>query len=193
MPDRNQSEEQLSAALRELAGSSRQGASPQLGLMLKDSFRRHYARRRRMFRLRIAALTVCMITLGLAFWLRLPSLKSKANGPVVVHMIPPEQVQPPAQISILGKGHPVASGKVFPHSNSSTATNEFVALPSFAMVSAGDELRVVRLEIPAEDLRLMGAPVTEEIANRRVTADFVVGHDGTPYAMRLVNFKENHP
>ena len=54
------------------------------------------------------------------------------------------------------------------------------------MIPAGDELRVVRLEMPGEDLRLVGAAVTEEIARRRVTADFVVGHDGTPYAVRLV-------
>ena len=54
------------------------------------------------------------------------------------------------------------------------------------MIPAGDELRVVRLEMPGEDLRLVGAPVMEKLAGRHVTADFVVGHDGTPYAFRLV-------
>jgi len=62
----------------------------------------------------------------------------------------------------------------------------FWALPSFDLIPSGDQLRVIRVQLRGEDLRLVGAPVTEEIAWHRVTADFVVGHDGTPYAVKLV-------
>jgi hypothetical protein len=64
--------------------------------------------------------------------------------------------------------------------------NDFVALPSSDQAVRGEELRVIRLELTGRALRLVGAPVSEEIADRRVLADFVVGQDGTPYAVRLV-------
>jgi hypothetical protein len=38
----------------------------------------------------------------------------------------------------------------------------------------------------SEDLRMLGAPVTEDVMRRHVTADLVLGHDGTPYAVRIV-------
>ena len=49
-----------------------------------------------------------------------------------------------------------------------------------------DELRVVRVQLPASALWQMGAPLNSDTANRRMLADFVVGQDGTPYAVRLV-------
>jgi len=191
-----QPEERLSARLRELAASSRQGASPELGPMLKDCFRHHHARRRRVLRLRLAMFAVCVLTLALAF-LRTSARKNSEAQTAVVHTISPEEVSMPPQASVLRMSRPIAHAKPSLPGNPSVATNTFVALPSFVMVTAGNELRVVRLEMPGEDLQLVGVPVTEEIARRRVTADFVVGHDGTPYAMRLVNTgvdpKENHP
>ena len=48
------------------------------------------------------------------------------------------------------------------------------------------ELQVVRLELSGADLRLMGAPVGEDLSDRRLLADIVVGNDGTPYAVRIV-------
>jgi hypothetical protein len=191
----NQREERLAAALRELAAVSRQGASPELELMLKDSFRRHHARRR-VLRLRVATFAICVLALGLSFLLRF-AWNNNAVQPAVVRTIPPEEVSAPPQASVFRMSRPIVRARPGPRSNRSAVTNAFVALPSFAMVPAGDELRVIRLEMPGADLRLVGAPVGEEIAGRRVTADFVVGHDGTPYAMRLVNTsfdsKENHP
>jgi hypothetical protein len=191
MAGRNQTEERLSAALKELAASSRQGASPELGPMLKDSFRRHHIRRRRALRLRLATFAVCVLALALSLLLK-SAWKSNPVQPAVVHTIPPQEVSAPPQVSVLRMGRPLAHARPSLPGKPSRGTNAFVALPSFVMFTAGDELRVVRLEMPAEDLQLVGARVTEEIAKSRVTADFVVGHDGTPYAMRLVKSKENH-
>jgi hypothetical protein len=196
MAGRNQTEERLSAVLRELAASARQGASPELGPRLKDSFRRHHIRRRRALRLRLATLAVCVLALALSLLLR-SAWKNNQVQTAVVHTIPPEEVPVAPQVSVSRMGRPVAHARPSVPGNPSQGTNAFVALPSFVMVTTGDELRVVRVEMLGEDLQLVGAHVPEEIARRRVTADFVVGHDGTPYAMRLVNTgfdsKEKHP
>jgi hypothetical protein len=185
---RNQPEEKLSAALRELAASSRQGASPELGLMLKGAFRTHHARRRRMQRMRVAILCICVAGLASLLLLRKPVVKNMPDQ-AAVHTIPPQEVSYPADTSVARTTQAVLPRKISPNRNTPTAASAFVALPSFDMVSAADELRVVRLEMPGADLRLVGAPVTEKIARGRVTADFLVGHDGTPYAVRLVQSK----
>ncbi len=62
----------------------------------------------------------------------------------------------------------------------------FLPLPTYDPVGAKDELQIIRVEMPIQDLRLVGAPVGADVPNRLVRADFVVGHDGTPYAVRLV-------
>jgi hypothetical protein len=184
-PKMNQPEERLSAALRELAASSRQSASPELGLVLNDAFRRHHTHRRRMLRMRTAILCICMASLAGSLLLKRPALK---NGETVVHTIPPQEVTYTAESSSARNTMPLPPRRRSPN-RTATQTNGFVALPSFAMLPAGDELRVVRLEMPREYLRLVGGLEMEKLAGRRVTADFVVGHDGTPYAMRLVQSK----
>jgi len=182
----NQSEERLTAALRDLAAASKHGASPEIGLMLQDAFRRHHLRRRRVFRLRVAVVSICFAALASSFLLWKPAVKKAVvvqNGPVVA--IPAQPAAHVEATSNSGTPSPVRARRTSRRKNT-PAANTFVALPSFDLIPAGDQFRVVRLEMPGEDLRLVGAHVTEEIARRRVTADFVVGHDGTPYAVRLV-------
>jgi hypothetical protein len=66
------------------------------------------------------------------------------------------------------------------------ATDRFVALPTFDFAIPIDHLEIVRVDLPGRDLRLVGFPVSEEIADRRVVADVLLAQDGTPYALRLV-------
>jgi hypothetical protein len=141
----NQSEEKLSAALRELAASSRQGASPELSAMLKDTFRRHHARRRRMVRMRVAILGVCLVALAAAFLLSRPLLKDRPQ--IALHTIPPQEVHQPEDISASVTDRPAPFRRVSPKRAAAITNNAFVALPSIDMIPAGDELRVVRLEI----------------------------------------------
>jgi hypothetical protein len=47
-------------------------------------------------------------------------------------------------------------------------------------------LEMVRLDLPGRALQLVGFPVSEEIAERRVLADVLLAQDGTPFALRLV-------
>ena len=187
-PKMNQSDERLSAGLRELAAASGQGASAEAGLMLKEVFRRHHARRKRALRVRAAIICICVAGLAASFLLRRPSPAINSGDVEAVRTIPPERISYPEGIiaAETATRRSVSPQRIFAHQNALSATGGFVALPAGAMVPPGDELRVVRLEMRGEDLRLVGAPVSEEIATRRITADFVVGHDGTPYAMRLV-------
>jgi hypothetical protein len=185
----NEPEERLAAALQELAASSRQGASSELGLLLKDSFRRHHARHRRLLRVRIGLLSACVMAAGILVLLWASLLKNKSGETAGVHTIPPQELVDPPEVSVSRMKPPATRRRVPASANAVSASNTFVALPSLDVVPPGDELRVVRLEMPGEDLRLIGAPITEEIVRRRVTADFVIGHDGTPYAMRLVRSK----
>jgi hypothetical protein len=189
---RNQPEERLSAALRELAESSSQGASPELGLVLKDAFRRHHHRRKRMQRIGIGIVCISLAGLAAVLWPRktqTPTQSPLKPQETVVHAILPQQPSRPANVQAPGGRRHVSPRKTSSPRPSPAAAEAFVALPALAMRPADDELRVVRLEMSGEDLRLVGAPVTEKIARHRVTADFVVGPDGTPYAVRLVQSK----
>jgi|SRR5882762_7835034 len=64
--------------------------------------------------------------------------------------------------------------------------DEFFALPSYHPTMPTNEWQIVRLELTGAELSMVGAPVTEEFAQCRVRADFLVGRDGTPYGVRLV-------
>jgi hypothetical protein len=66
------------------------------------------------------------------------------------------------------------------------AADRFVALPTFDFAIPIDHLEIVRVNLPGRDLQLVGFPVSEEIADRRVVADVLLAQDGTPYALRLV-------
>lgn len=179
-----QGRDKLEVALHELAASTRQGASPELELALKNAFRRHHVRRRRIVMTRVAILCLCFATLAASFLIRRSPQRN--SGQAEVRVIPSEEVHYPAPSSTAKTILPAPIRRASENRSASRLATAFVPLPSLEMVTAGDELRVVRLEMPGEDLRLLGAPVTEEIASRRVTADFVVGRDGTAYAVRLV-------
>src|SRR5215471_14567032 len=69
----NQSEERLSSALRELASYSKQCASAELGMALKDAFRRHHAQRRRAVRIRVTLLCACVAALAGSLLFRKPT------------------------------------------------------------------------------------------------------------------------
>jgi len=70
--------------------------------------------------------------------------------------------------------------------NPEPADDEFFALPYYDPAMTASDWQIVRLELTGAELRMVGAPVTEELADRRVRADFLIGRDGTPYGVRLV-------
>ncbi len=70
--------------------------------------------------------------------------------------------------------------------------NSFVALPMLDPAVPPGQSRLVRMEMPGSALQLIGYPITEDLLERRVVADVLVGQDGVPYAVRLVRTEVTH-
>jgi hypothetical protein len=72
------------------------------------------------------------------------------------------------------------------------AAGDFIALPSFdSAVPLGDS-RMLRVDLPGSALQLIGYPIDGQLLDRRIVADVLVGQDGLPYAVRLVNAPNLH-
>ena len=182
----------LSDALRGLAASSPQGAPGEVGAGLATAFRRHHARRRLIRRVSIGA-----IAAGLAVVVGLISMGSRSAHQTPAKVIVQEQPSGvPAkapEASTIAKAVPTPTRPAAKHvkpkaANSSLASSgrQFLALPGYDPAVPADELRVVRVQVPASALWQMGAPVNPDSGARKFMADFVVSQDGTPYAVRLV-------
>jgi hypothetical protein len=157
--DPSRSEELVTAALRELARSSPQSVSPESKAALARTFRRHHQRRRAV---RVAAMVAAILAVtGASLWLHRAIRESARTRP--------------------------APGTSFVAQQVSAGVEVFVALPSFTFETPGEELRVVRVEMPVSSLRVLGARVNDELSTRRIVADLLVGTDGTPYAFRIIS------
>jgi len=186
MREINQSDVKLSEVLRRVAAAADHDAPAALGDSLMHRFRRHHARRRRI---RLGAMTVVAVTVLVA--VIVSARPAAVRGPqispqnVAGHKPAPpiRSVQPSASSS--GK-RTQARRKRDSHRAPAADFNGFLALNSYDPSMTIGQLQIVRLELPGADLRLVGAPISEDLARRRVLADFVVGQDGTPYAVRLV-------
>lgn len=183
------SEIRLRRALRSLSGSSPADAPREIGDALAGAFRRHHARRRAVRRMATAA-AIFSVLLTTAIWLMSkhrvqPTL---AKAPVRAAVAPAFNTAP---IPVATASGPQPRSQRFRSATVkrpkvSTPPNDFVALPSSDQAVQGEDLRVIRLALTGRALRIVGAPVSEEIEDSRLLADFVVGQDGTPYAVRLV-------
>jgi hypothetical protein len=189
-PQRKQPEERLSEALRSLGHGAEQNAPPEIYSVLVGAFRSHHIRRRRVQRMRIVLVSAAclIITVALVRAIKGPMHGSQPNaGNAPVHLIPPQDMESPDQEAASQTSLRESARHNAPERASRVATVEdFVALPSYDPTIAAEGLRIIRLEGRGSDLRLAGAPVSEELSERRVVADFMVGHDGTPYAVRFV-------
>jgi len=182
-PEPAKSDIRLTGALRAMAAAAPAEAPRELGDALTKAFRRHYARRRAM---RTSAIAVAILAALLS-----------AGRLLVQKPISTVHVKSPG-MSPGGTPSPVTTSGAFPATprarnlkshRRSAPPHDFVVLSSFNQADTDEDLRVVRLELTGRALRLAGAPVSEEIADRHMLADFVVGQDGTPYAVRLVSRK----
>ena len=187
-PMRSQSDDQLSKALRQLAANSSQAALPEVGIELAAAFRRHHARRRLVRMVRIATLAACLVLAAL-LWMRRPSHPplNVANVSATSAKVPGNASEATVVTSVAPKQTPSVAKRVSAKRPIRPAADrQFVALPAYDPRIPLDELRVLRVQIPASALWQMGAPLNSDTANRRMLADFVVGQDGTPYAVRLL-------
>ena len=181
--------DRLSAALRRLGAIAPRSVTPAVGDMLKDEFRRHHIRRRRERNARmLLAACLAAASVGTMFILRpRPSITVATHEPL--------QTTLPSQANISIRPVQPKTTQLRPvksrashrtRKDPASADDRFVALPTFDPAIPIDRLEMVRVDLPGRELRLVGFPVSEEIADRRVIADVVLAQDGTPYALRLV-------
>lgn len=181
-PIRNPSEALLSAALHRLASGSPQNAPAELGADLAQAFRHHHRRRRQVRMVAMTSLAACLALVMVLLAAHKPAIRQ--TSPVAQQEVP---VTVPAPSQTPSQDHPQQTGQTRPQTVTSSADeNAFVPLDTYDPAMAPSELAVVRLELSGADLRLMGAPVAEDLSERRLLADIVVGNDGTPYAVRIV-------
>ena len=62
----------------------------------------------------------------------------------------------------------------------------FVELPSADGAAASEDQTIVRVSLPPSALASFGLPVSADARDTNVLADFVLGEDGMPRAVRLV-------
>jgi hypothetical protein len=190
-PLREPSEALLSAALHRLAKGSAQSAPEELGTILARSFRQHHARHRHMRIAGWSALAACLI-LAAVLALKFADVRGNSVTPNVAVQPQPTQMPSVAQQEKQVVPHAsdrsklVAQVKSGADANQASQNDGFVPLPSYDPAISTGDLQVVRLELSGADLRLVGAPVAEDLSDQRILADVVVGRDGTPYAVRLV-------
>jgi hypothetical protein len=81
---------------------------------------------------------------------------------------------------------PEPSAPALAQAAGSAANQPFVPVLYGQRPPGGGPAIVVRLQMPASDLRLVGVPVEEDVASRIVQAEVALGPDGLPYALRLL-------
>ncbi len=186
-PSHDNSEFRLRRALRSLSASSLAEPPAEIGDALTRAFRRHHARRRVIRRTAVVA-AIFAVLLPAAAWLmrKHPATPTVAKAPSSPPAAPVITV--PAVSAKTSGSRPRIKRLRSTQAKRRAADpiNDFVALPSSDQAVRGEDLRVVRLELTGRALRMVGAPVSNQIEDRRILADFVVGQDGTPYAVRLV-------
>lgn len=186
---RSPSEKLLSASLRRLANSSPREAPADLENLLTQAFRRH-RRRRRTLRWVGIAVVILAISSASSWRLFVPEHRAPANQIAVGTHKPYSEPVQGGKVSINGLS---LRRRVTPRPRALLAESPlldagkpFLALPSFALVTPEEDLRVIRVEMPVSSLRLLGARVNDDLITQRIVADLLVGADGTPYAFRLV-------
>ena len=188
-PLREPSEALLSAALHRLAKGSPGRAPEELGASLARSFRQHHARRRRVRVAGWAAIAACLTVAAVLAM----KFTGRHGNPVTPNVaVQPQPVQAPSvaheaqqPVPRGAKERAELNAKV-KASADANQNDGFVPLPSYDPAVGTGDIQVVRLELSGADLRLVGAPVTEDLSDRLILTDVVVGRDGTPYAVRFV-------
>jgi hypothetical protein len=206
----NHPEDRLSSAFRDLAAEAPRGAPAGLGLTLKNSFRRHHARRRRVRAYTVASLSACVIFSFLFVVTRGPSTSPQAPGDSSTEAINPGPAAPQATDEKMEStpGSNQAGGESAdpgrargPHNtvfvgeharrnrSSSRTSKDFIPLPSYHPDFPSEGYQIVRVGLQDASLSQLGLPVREDSSGRRVIADLLVDRDGLPMAVRFVGWQ----
>lgn len=206
MPERRDT---LPEALRDLAATSPQ-ASADLGARLGEAFARHHARRRMRQRVALAVGLAACVAISIVL---LRSSRQTKTAKTVETTVQNTTTPSPAQQTVVpetakqAETPVVAKAAVKPRVHKEQVnkprnqtveppavveSEDFVALPSFDPAIPLGESRMVRMDLPGSDLQLIGYPVDGQLLDRRILTDVLVGQDGMPYAVRLVQTRNVH-
>ncbi|HYX52988.1 MAG TPA: hypothetical protein VE783_06025 [Candidatus Limnocylindrales bacterium] len=188
-PIRNPSEALLSSALNRLATGSPKSAPEVVSGNLVREFRQHHRLRRQKRMAIIGSIAACLVAVALlvvqkSAWnhgAQSPALQALQEA---LQAQPTEQPAQPEKAPETQNPHHVASTV----STATTSNGEagYLTLAPYDFTVSAADLTIVRVELTGSDLRLLGAPVSEDFSDQRLLADVVVSGDGTPYALRIV-------
>ncbi len=184
-----QSEARLTEALRRLAAEPPQSAPAAISAELAGKFRRHHARRRLVRRGGMLAL-IGLAAIAVWMWRSPAQLHSGqeryAKAPSGTAQEEPGVSPAPLVAQRSDQPKQKFARRQAPRRAAVAVSRPFLPLPAYDPSVPTDDLQVVRVQLPASALWKIGAPVPADADERRMTADFVVGQDGTAYAVRLV-------
>lgn len=205
----NPQRDTLPEALRELAAASPQ-ASPELGARLNCEFTRHHARRRRRNRAAFAIGLAACLAISVALFrtgkqtapvklvdpasqtAKTPSPEPKTAASQSPEIPSPSIAKVAAKPRVHSKPAIEARNRRPEPPIAAPTAGDFVALPTFDPSIPLGVSRMVRVDMPGSALQLIGYPIDGQLLDRRVIADVLVGQDGVPYAVRLVQTANVH-
>jgi hypothetical protein len=209
----NPQRDTLSEALREMAAASPE-VSPELGARLTTAFARHHSQRRLRQQVAVVVALAACVAISV-YWLRPRGQVAKikmvepatqtAQAPSPAISLEPKgvvpenrgqsQAPPVAKAAVKPQVQPKQVAKPRNHAIEPPATDEtgdFVALSTFDPAVPLGGSRMVRMDLSGSALQLIGYPVDGQLLDRRIVTDVLVGQDGMPYAVRLVQTRNVH-
>ena len=195
-------ESHVRSALRDLAGLASEPDWEAMEARLLETFSQqqthastpHLHSRRVRSRWSIAAAATVLLAAAITFYPTRPSsdrlpTPEPATVPLVLDVIKP--LAPPVRTdtrrppSRLQQQRPLRRAPAGPETL--TGLNEFVALPAAVALPDFESGRIVRVEIPLAMLPAYGLHISPDAMPAAVKADFLVGQDGLPRAIRLAS------
>jgi hypothetical protein len=158
--------QQLLENLRALAADGPQDAPDRVEWQLRAEFRKRSKRRRTRVWASLGGVAAMAAGVALLAWVR-EAPKPAVAAPAASTMLAAASVP----------GGPVATEE--------EADASFYPLPQAEALPALENAMVVRVQLPASSLRLMGFPMDEELADAAVQADLLLGQDGLARGVRL--------
>lgn len=170
----------LIEGLRALAADEPQMASPAVEARLLASFRARVVRKRRVIWGSAAgAMAAAAAVVALMFWSSIPKqpriVRSMHAAPqaeeAIMQPTPVDSATPQARFAVVRTDDVISS---------------FYPVPEAADLPAMETAMVVRVEMPALSLQLMGVPLGDDLSADPVEADVLLGQDGLARGVRLI-------
>jgi hypothetical protein len=127
---------------------------------------------------------VAAVMVAFAWTARPPKKVSTPVAKQVIAAPLPLEAPPKATPVVAKKSNRQAKRTVARAAAASEATTPFIPLETPAPVTGSSQL--VRIRMQRAALRTFGFPINEERAAERISADVLLGEDGTALAIRLV-------